>query len=182
MNKLERELLEQGKIAIRTEPAPEISERAERAWIVKAKANEDDEPGEEMSLHLLREGMRRLAPSPFGIQRLEELRDLEGDHCSIKAKYIEIADEARKFTKEQTGGFDFFKFIYNRLEQIEGQYVEEPRLVFLFFHEAPEQSDFYINRVAMKLHLPPEQLEAELSSIKRLGTQAPPSRLEASAE
>ena len=167
MNKLEKELFEAGKIMIRLEPHPE-NEKASIAYLSKARENEDDPPSEEVSLKFLREGMRRLSVSSYGTTPLKEL-----DGESIKGKYVEISELARKLTKEDTGGFDFFKMIYNRLEQMEGHYVEEPRLVFLYFHERPADSDFYIHRVAMKLHLRPEQLENELRDIKNMPTKEP---------
>lgn len=170
MNKLERTLFEQGKIELWTEPNPE-NLKAEIVSIRKTKENEEDEPGEKILLRHLREGMRRLPPSTFGRTPLKELNGF-----TICEKYLEISEDARKLTKEDTGGFDFFKFIYNRMEQIEDHYVSDPRLVFLWFHEKPEASDFYIHRVAMKLHLPPEQLEEEFREIKKLSSIEPPSQ------
>lgn len=154
MNRLERYMVEINQIKITLTPHPD-HEKAQIATVARVGQEGANPGGAVITLKILREGMRRLAVSRLGSKNYEQLGGL-----SIREKYVDIFEVARLLEKEDTGGFDSAKFIYNRLAVLDTHCVEPPPYCFIYFHEMPKDSDFFIYRVMLRLKMPPEKLKA----------------------
>lgn len=161
MNKLERYVLGKGQIGIRFISHDSLPERQKIAVVFTPGKEGANHGGAPLLLSDLRKGMRRLPPTTVGLTPLEKFGGQ-----TLKGRYLQAMEIARHLDKNQTGGFDIFKFLYNRAEQMESFYVDDPCYLFLYFVEEPKESDFYHYRAAMRLHLSPEKKEALIAEMK----------------